>query len=114
MWSLCPPPPFHMQVNASGNVLLDTFVSQKESVSDYRTWVSGVTPQHLMGAPSLEEVQKQVCLCVCGGGGWQRKHVYFFVGYQGGGLPQAGHTQSNQANPTARGPRQSLTRKRYA
>ena len=28
----------------------------------------------------------------------------------GGGLPQAGHTQCNQANLTARGPRQSLTR----
>jgi hypothetical protein len=48
------------QVNAAGNVLLDTFVAQKESVTDYRTWVSGVTPQHLVGAPSLEDVQKQV------------------------------------------------------
>jgi len=49
-----------LQVNAAGNVLLDTFVAQKEAVVDFRTWVSGVTPQHLLGAPSLEEVQKQV------------------------------------------------------
>ena len=35
---------------------------------------------------------------------------YFFLGYQGGGLPPAGHTQQNQGNPTAGGPRQSLTR----
>ena len=33
----------------------------------------------------------------------------FFVGYQGGVLPPAGHTQRNQANATAGGPRQSLT-----
>lgn len=52
----CTPP----QVNAAGNVLLDTFVAQKETVTDFRTWVSGVTPQHLVGAPSLEDVQKQV------------------------------------------------------
>jgi RNA exonuclease 4 len=64
-------------VNASGNVLLDTFVSQKESVSDYRTWVSGVTPQHLAGAPSLEEVQKQVCVCVCVGGGGRNSSTHF-------------------------------------
>lgn len=49
-----------LQVNAAGNVLLDTFVAQKEAVADFRTWVSGVTPQHLMGAPGIEEVQKQV------------------------------------------------------
>lgn len=54
-----------LQVNAAGNVLLDTFVAQKEAVVDFRTWVSGVTPQHLLGAPSLEEVQKQVGGCSC-------------------------------------------------
>jgi hypothetical protein len=36
---------------------------------------------------------------------------FFFLVTRGGGLPQAGHTQRNQANPTAGGPRQSLTRK---
>mgnify|MGYP001807734652 CR=1 FL=1 len=33
----------------------------------------------------------------------------FFWVTRGGGLPPAGHTQRNQANPTAGGPRQSLT-----
>lgn len=37
-------------------------MAQKEAVTDYRTWVSGVTPQHVRGAPSMEEVQKQVCV----------------------------------------------------
>jgi hypothetical protein len=32
-----------------------------------------------------------------------------FGGYQGGGVPLAGHTQLNHANPTAGAPRQSLT-----
>ena len=34
---------------------------------------------------------------------------FFFLVTRGGGLPPAGHTQRNQANPTAGGPRQSLT-----
>jgi RNA exonuclease 4 len=41
-------------------VLLDTFVAQKEPVTDYRTWVSGITPQLLVGAPGIEQVQQQV------------------------------------------------------
>ena len=32
-----------------------------------------------------------------------------FLGYRGGGLPPVDHTQHSQANPTAGGPRQSLT-----
>jgi hypothetical protein len=36
--------------------------------------------------------------------------VLFCVVTCGGGLPQAGHRQRNQANPPAGGPRQSLTR----
>lgn len=34
--------------------------AQVEAVADYRTWVSGVTPQHLAGAPSLAQVQADV------------------------------------------------------
>ncbi|WIA19162.1 hypothetical protein OEZ85_003808 [Tetradesmus obliquus] len=45
-------------VNAAGNVLLDSFVAQKEPVTDYRTWVSGVTAKEVQGAPELAEVQK--------------------------------------------------------
>ena len=38
-----------------------------------------------------------------------RGSVWIFVLVtRGGGLPQAGHTQRNQANPTAGSPRQSL------
>eukprot|EP00879_Flechtneria_rotunda_P013909 GHRR01014526.1.p1 GENE.GHRR01014526.1~~GHRR01014526.1.p1 ORF type:complete len:363 (+),score=148.42 GHRR01014526.1:142-1089(+) len=47
-------------VNASGNMVYDSFVAQKEPVTDYRTWVSGVTPQHLLGAPQLSEAQAAV------------------------------------------------------
>jgi hypothetical protein len=36
-------------------------------------------------------------------------HLFLLLPYQGGGLPPAGHTQRNQANPTAGGPTQSLT-----
>lgn len=36
-------------VNYHGAVVLDTFVKQKEKVVDYRTWVSGVTPEDLAG-----------------------------------------------------------------
>lgn len=47
-------------MNASGHVLLDAFVAQKEPVTDYRTWVSGITPQNLVGAADLAAVQQQV------------------------------------------------------
>jgi RNA exonuclease 4 len=47
-------------VNNEGNVLLDTFVAPQEKVVDYRTWVSGVHPSDLEGAPSFESVQTQV------------------------------------------------------
>jgi RNA exonuclease 4 len=47
-------------VNYYGNVVLDKFVKPKERVTDWRTWVSGVTPKHLKNAISFEEVQKEV------------------------------------------------------
>jgi RNA exonuclease 4 len=53
-------------VNAQGHVVLDTFVSPKERVTDYRTWVSGVRAQDLKGAPALEEVQRRVAALVAG------------------------------------------------
>ena len=34
-------------VNYHGHVLLNAYVKPKDAVSDYRTWVSGVTPEHL-------------------------------------------------------------------
>lgn len=47
-------------VNYHGHVLLDTFVRQKERVTDYRTWVSGVRAQDLTNAPTFETVAAQV------------------------------------------------------
>lgn len=49
-------------VNYYGETLLDAFVKQKERVTDYRTHVSGVRPQDLVGpnALSFEDVQQKV------------------------------------------------------
>ena len=47
-------------VNYHGQQLYDSFVQTKEAVTDYRTRVSGITPQLLRGARSLEAVQADV------------------------------------------------------
>ena len=47
-------------VNYHGHIVLDTFVAPRERVTDWRTWVSGVREEDILGAPSFEEVQKQV------------------------------------------------------
>jgi DNA polymerase III epsilon subunit-like protein len=47
-------------VNYHGHVLLDTFVQPKETVADFRTWISGIREEDLVGAPDFESVQKQV------------------------------------------------------
>ncbi|EGG09287.1 uncharacterized protein MELLADRAFT_47550 [Melampsora larici-populina 98AG31] len=47
-------------VNYYGAVLLDSYVSPKEKVTDYRTWVSGITPEHLANASSFSEVTSKV------------------------------------------------------
>lgn len=49
-------------VNYHGETVLDAFVKQKERVTDYRTHVSGVRPEDLVGpnALTLEDVQKKV------------------------------------------------------
>eukprot|EP00955_Chlamydomonas_euryale_P008765 93476-Chlamydomonas_euryale.AAC.1 len=46
-------------VNDDGNVLMDSHVRPKERVTDFRTWVSGVKPEHLFGEGvlTLEEAQ---------------------------------------------------------
>jgi RNA exonuclease 4 len=74
-------------VNFHGHIILDTFVLQRERVTDWRTWVSGVAPKDMENALPFEEVQKNVAklvggkvlighavhndtqVCVCGGGG---------------------------------------------
>ncbi|KAG0642104.1 ribonuclease H-like domain-containing protein [Tuber brumale] len=47
-------------VNYHGHVILDTFVRPKERVTDWRSWVSGVTPAHMIHAREFEDVQKEV------------------------------------------------------
>ncbi len=47
-------------VNYHGHQLYDSFVKPKEAVTDYRTFVSGITPQLLRSARTLEAVQADV------------------------------------------------------
>lgn len=47
-------------VNWHCQTILDLFVAPQEKVTDYRTHVSGITPQLLKGAPSFKEVQHKV------------------------------------------------------
>lgn len=47
-------------VNYHGQQIYDSFVLPKEPVADYRTFVSGITPQLLLTARTLEEVQRDV------------------------------------------------------
>lgn len=47
-------------VDYHGHQLYDSFVLPKEAVTDYRTFVSGITPQLLRSARSLEVVQADV------------------------------------------------------
>lgn len=47
-------------VNFHGHCVLDCFVKPKERVTDWRTWVSGVTPESMKDALTFEEAQKKV------------------------------------------------------
>lgn len=47
-------------VNYFGAVLLDTFVKPEEKVTDYRTFVSGVTAKHLVNAMPYQEARQKV------------------------------------------------------
>ena len=53
-------------VNYHGHQLYDSFVFPKETVTDYRSHVSGITPKLLQHARTLEEVQKDVAGCIDG------------------------------------------------
>lgn len=41
-------------ISGDGNCLLDTFVKVTEKVTDYRSWVSGVTPGDLIGFGAMD------------------------------------------------------------
>lgn len=47
-------------VNYHGQQVYDSFVQPKETVTDYRTHVSGITPKLLQSARTLEVVQRDV------------------------------------------------------
>ena len=47
-------------VNFYGVVILDTFVKPSEKVTDWRTWVSGVSPFNMKDAITFQEAQKKV------------------------------------------------------
>lgn len=48
-------------VDWEGNALIDTYVIQKQAVTDYRTFVSGITKDNLDGATStLEQCREQI------------------------------------------------------
>lgn len=47
-------------VNYHGDQVYDSFVRPKEMVTDWRTYVSGIAPKHMVEARSLEQVQKEV------------------------------------------------------
>ncbi|KAI8060518.1 ribonuclease H-like domain-containing protein [Gongronella butleri] len=51
-------------VNYNGAVLLDTFVQPQETVTDYRTHVSGVTPALLKAAMPFKEAQETVAALI--------------------------------------------------
>lgn len=53
-------------VNYHGHIVLDTFVSPRETVTDYRTWISGIRRQDLQGAPDFRDIQAQVSKLVEG------------------------------------------------
>ena len=46
-------------VNFYGHTILDEFVKPREKVTDWRTWVSGVSPKHMNVAITFEEAQKR-------------------------------------------------------
>lgn len=47
-------------VNYHGEQVYDSFVRPKEMVTDWRTYVSGIMPKHMIDARTLEQVQKDV------------------------------------------------------
>ena len=53
-------------VNYHGHQIYDSYVQTKEAVTDYRTSVSGITPQLLRSARTFEAVQSEVAKLIDG------------------------------------------------
>ncbi|KAI8616050.1 ribonuclease H-like domain-containing protein, partial [Chytriomyces sp. MP71] len=47
-------------VDANGNIVLDSFVTPDETITDYKTEFSGITKEKLEGAPSFWEVHEKI------------------------------------------------------
>ncbi|KAI8834591.1 ribonuclease H-like domain-containing protein, partial [Chytriomyces cf. hyalinus JEL632] len=47
-------------IDFNGNVLLDSFVTPDDPISDYKTEYSGITAAKLVGAPSFAEIQEKI------------------------------------------------------
>lgn len=45
-------------VNYYGHVILDEFVKPREKVTDWRTWVSGIRPEHMKEAVPFKQAQE--------------------------------------------------------
>lgn len=45
--------------NFYGHVVMDEFVKPRETVTDWRTWVSGVKPEHMKNAISFKDAQEK-------------------------------------------------------
>lgn len=45
--------------NFYGHVVMDEFVKPRETVTDWRTWVSGVKPEHMKNAISFKDAQQK-------------------------------------------------------
>ena len=44
----------------SGRIILDEYTKPRQEVTDYRTFVSGITPEDLVDAPAFEQVREKV------------------------------------------------------
>ena len=47
-------------VNYEGEQVYDSYVKPKKTVTDWRTYVSGIQPKHMINARSFEEVQQSI------------------------------------------------------
>lgn len=47
-------------IDWKGRTVLDSYVKPCQPVTDYRTFVSGITPEHLVDAPSFDSIRAQV------------------------------------------------------
>ncbi|CAI4036244.1 hypothetical protein SMKI_15G0820 [Saccharomyces mikatae IFO 1815] len=46
-------------VNYYGHIILDEFVKPREKVVEWRTWVSGIKPEHMKNAITFKDAQKR-------------------------------------------------------